>query len=128
MGALRIQILDLDDGASTKRFLITVLLSGASMPAFGQGWAMFRNYYTATTPSINAPIYLGVVGGEKLDSAVNSLWRAALLGGPNHGYSRFRARQFAITSSWPACGWRFKPDLLCVQHNEADSAVAHPKL
>jgi|ERR1051325_2975716 hypothetical protein len=65
-----------------KKTLLTVLLCGAGSAAFGQGFAIFNNVVRNTTPSINAPIYLYQVGGFKLDSAVNSLWRAALLGGP----------------------------------------------
>jgi hypothetical protein len=72
-----------------KKILIAVLFSVVTSASFGQGQALFKNLVTSSTPSVNAPIYLYEVGGQKLDSAINSLWRAAMLGGPTTATSAF---------------------------------------
>jgi len=64
-----------------KKLLLTALLVGATAGAFGQGVVQFRNYWTSTTPAVNAPVYLDSVGGTLLNAG-NTLWRAALIGGP----------------------------------------------
>jgi hypothetical protein len=65
--------------------LATLLISTSA--SFGQGQVEFRNWSNQFTPppSVDAPIFLGVVGGTRLDSNVSTLYRAALLGGPTTG-------------------------------------------
>jgi hypothetical protein len=63
-----------------KKAIVALLLASAAV-AHGQGMVQFRNYWAATTPSINAPVYLDAVGGMRLNAS-NPLWRAALVGGP----------------------------------------------
>ncbi len=61
-----------------KPILLAALLSSATTGAFGQGSVQFWNYYTGTTPAIDAPV---TMWGIPLDSR-SPLWRAALIGGP----------------------------------------------
>lgn len=64
-----------------KKLLLTAVLIGTAACAFGQGAVQFRNYYTGTTPAIDAPVHLDTLAGQLLDAS-NPLWRAALIGGP----------------------------------------------
>ncbi len=63
-----------------KTKLLAVVLSCVVAGAFGQGQVQFRNYFTGTTPNVDAPVYSSDYG-IYLDSS-NPLWRAALIGGP----------------------------------------------
>lgn len=67
-----------------KKLLVAIALTGFVAAAFGQGQVQFRNYNAGTASTINAPVYLDVVGGAKLNSS-NTLWRTALIGGPSSG-------------------------------------------
>jgi hypothetical protein len=62
-----------------KKILLTALLCCATASVFAQGVVQFRNYWTSTTPAVNAPV--GIQGGALLNAS-NPLWRAALIGGP----------------------------------------------
>ncbi len=61
-----------------KTNLIVALFITATAAAFGQGWVQFRNYYTGTTPPVDAPVYL--YGYGLADGSTGC--RAALIGGP----------------------------------------------
>lgn len=65
-----------------KKLLVAIALTGFVAAAFGQGAVQFRNYSPQSNSTINAPVYLDVIGGAKLNSS-NTLWRAALIGGPS---------------------------------------------
>jgi|ERR1051325_4013729 hypothetical protein len=71
-----------------KKLLLTLLAAGLSATCFGQGLITFKNVVTSGA-TVNAPVYLDTVGGAKLDSAVNSLWRAVLLLGPTTGTAAY---------------------------------------
>jgi hypothetical protein len=58
------------------------VVAGCAFRAGGQGLVQFRTYVPSTIPSIDAPIYLDVIGGTKLDSASAPGYRTALLAGP----------------------------------------------
>ncbi len=65
-----------------KPTLLIALLSCATTGAFGQGWVQFRNYYTGTTPPVDAPVY--IEGDGRVNGLDNPLARAALIGGPTN--------------------------------------------
>lgn len=67
-----------------KKILLTALLSCVTVGVFAQGVVQFRTFYASSTPPVNAQVHLGDMAGPLLDSA-NTLWRAALIGGPTTG-------------------------------------------
>lgn len=50
-----------------KRIALVLALTTVGMTAFGQGLFDFNNRKSTSTPAIDAPVYLDVVGGTKLD-------------------------------------------------------------
>ncbi len=62
-----------------KTLVLTGLLSFWCVSSLAQGWVQFRNFYTGTTPPIDARVSFFWGGAP---NASNPLWRAALIGGP----------------------------------------------
>ncbi|HEY5915271.1 MAG TPA: PEP-CTERM sorting domain-containing protein [Verrucomicrobiae bacterium] len=65
-----------------KRSLFTLFLSCAAMGAFAQGEVQFRNFYSQSTPPVDARVYLYNLDVTPGDYAG---LRAALIGGPTTG-------------------------------------------
>ncbi len=72
------------------RIVAFLLLACSCADVLAQGQVQFRNFWTATTPQIDAPVFLVVAGLNMgpLDGS-NPLWRAALLGGPANGTAAY---------------------------------------
>ncbi len=77
-----------------KTTLLTVFLSCAAAGVFAQGQVQFRNIYQSGPIQINAPVF---VDGTPIDNS-NTLWRAALLGGPTS------ATAANVPGSWSGAG------------------------